>query len=154
MDFHSKLHHDIPGIFIYLKQLTNTGPETIRWDMIRASARKAARDLMNVFAAYANEKYGWDTVGAAQFIQSIESHELEIDADRIEFLTRGGNAEIYDASRKQGDAEEQRLFDAMPEDLLAMVKVKKNVDEIIQIARKNLGQKPHRDYGSPVISGR
>ena len=56
----------------------------------------------------------------------------------------------FDAQRARIDAEEKAMIDKFPEDLQTMVIIKKNLDEIVQIARKNLGQEPHEEYGKPV----
>ena len=85
MDFHSKFHHDIPSKIINIRNAIRVAELTLSavgWDKVNALARRATFDLHNIFAAHAEEKHGWDLVGALTLIASTKSDELEIDEDR------------------------------------------------------------------------
>ncbi len=142
MNFHQKFHHDFPGKLILIGAMlrVRAGRET-PWEKVQSLSRRLKFDMNTVFTAFANEFCGYDVVSAMMLIQAYKSDELEIDADRRTWEAGGeGALQLYDTLRKAVDAQEAEMIELLHPDLRPIWNAKRRVDEIGQIAKRNMSR--------------
>jgi hypothetical protein len=114
------------------------------WPKIFALAKRLYLNLERNFVALAEERAGFEIIGAFMLIKQSSSDELQIEADRVENVRIFGEGspelEEYDENLRLLNDQEEAAIKLMPECLQALFRIRKNLDEIAQLAERNIDQ--------------
>ena len=112
---------------------------------------KSIFKLNENFAAVCETREGFDVVGSLELVFNARSFELEIEADRKTLVEEWGeDHEIikeYDAMAEEINTDENAMIKSLPIALQPMFRIRKNLDEIIQIADRNLEMEVSPELG-------
>lgn len=147
MTYYQRFGHNLPRNLNSICQNLSKPPITPQtWNTVRALFKQQISEFNNVFATYAEEKHGFDPVGAMTLIQSVQSFELEIEDDRASWQDLGEDAlRLYDEVKEGLDSIEDTFFGTVPSDLRILLKAKQKIDEARQLAERNMSPEPAAD---------
>lgn len=128
----------------------NTGDNEKYWQLIKSSARKCIFNINTNFVSVSEEKEGIDLGSAFALITSSASCELEIEEDRRALVKEFGEehelVKDYDSRLNEINEIEQQAIELLPTSLQPMFRIRKNLDEIVQLAERNIEVEPEKAW--------